>query len=138
MRLPLETVLRRGQIAIAAKRSRASINHRSLASSNTLNTNNSVSQVPMVVETGPYRGLIGTMYHIIFEEGSRGESRDELIKATGGAVALKRKPGSKSDNRRKGQGLEGLWRGWRVGMWGLVGVWGAAIVGGGSAKGGEF
>lgn len=36
---------------------------------------------------------------------------------------------------RKGQGVHGLWRGWRVGFWGLVGVWGAAALGGG---GGEF
>lgn len=31
---------------------------------------------------------------------------------------------------RKGQGIEGLYRGWRVGMWGLVGVWGASYIGG--------
>ena len=37
---------------------------------------------------------------------------------------------------RKGQGIRGLWRGWRVGFWGLVGVWGAAALGG--AGGGEF
>ncbi|KAI9807188.1 MAG: hypothetical protein M1825_005906 [Sarcosagium campestre] len=37
----------------------------------------------------------------------------------------------------EGQGVQGLIRGWRVGMWGLVGVWGAAALGGG-ATGGEF
>ena len=30
----------------------------------------------------------------------------------------------------------GLWRGWRVGFWGLVGVWGAAACGGGGGGGG--
>jgi fusion and transport protein UGO1 len=39
---------------------------------------------------------------------------------------------------KKGQGLEGLWRGWRVGMWGLVGVWGASAIGGSGNAGGEF
>ena len=32
--------------------------------------------------------------------------------------------------RRKGQGIEGLYRGCRVGMWGLIGVWGAGWMGG--------
>jgi len=44
----------------------------------------------------------------------------------------------KDSQRRKGQGVEGLFRGWRVGMWGLVGVWGAATLGGVGGKGGEF
>lgn len=36
-------------------------------------------------------------------------------------------------------GWEGLWRGWRVGFWGVLGVWGAAVVGPGEGKGrGEF
>ena len=30
----------------------------------------------------------------------------------------------------RGQGIEGLYRGWRVGMWGLVGAWGASFIGG--------
>lgn len=45
--------------------------------------------------------------------------------------------------KRKGQGVQGLYRGWRVGLWGLVGVWGTAFVGGmgGAAEasgGGKF
>lgn len=50
--------------------------------------------------------------------------------------------GDKADTRvrrRKGQGVEGLYRGWRVGMWGLVGIWGTGFLGGlsGAADGGE-
>jgi fusion and transport protein UGO1 len=88
------------------------------------------------VDIGPYKGLIGTMYHIVFEEGTKNESpaAEGLARATGTANAVKPQPSG--GRRRKGQGLGGLWRGWRIGVWGLVGVWGAAAIGGG--KGGEF
>ena len=35
-----------------------------------------------------------------------------------------------------GQGLPGLWRGWKVNWWGLVGLWAAGVLGGGGD--GEF
>ena len=90
------------------------------------------------MEIGPYRGLVGTIYHIVFEEGERG-GRADVVRGTGGAPALKvGAVGQGQQRRRKGQGLEGLWRGWRVGMWGLVGMWGATTLGGLGGKGGEF
>ena len=50
--------------------------------------------------------------------------------------------GSSSGNGNGSSGLLqsiGLWRGWRVGFWGLVGVWGAVACGGGSGGAGvEF
>lgn len=88
-----------------------------------------------VTEVGSYRGVVGTMWHIVSEEGERG-GRQELVSGTGGAPAVNATAVGKK--RRKGQGLEGLWRGWRVGVWGLVGVWGAAALGGVGSKGGEF
>lgn len=87
-----------------------------------------------VVEVGPYKGLIGTMRSIVNEEGERN------IKAApvkGVAASRLVKP-ARDPQRKKGQGLEGLWRGWRVGMWGLLGVWGAATLGSVGSKGGEF
>lgn len=118
VKLPIETVLRRGQMDVARSNSRG-------------------KEMQTIVEVGPYRGLFGTMHSIIYEEGERGPPA-ELVKGAvgvpkGGKVEQQRK-------RRKGQGFEGLWRGWRVGMWGLVGVWGAATWGGvgGGGKGGEF
>ena len=78
-----------------------------------------------MVELGPYKGVMGTMWSIVREEGT---SSQEIT------VGKSRK-GKKVE--RKGQGIEGLWRGWRVGMWGLVGVWGARAMGGGG-NGGEF
>jgi len=76
-----------------------------------------------MVEIGPYNGVVGTMWSIAREEG---------VSADPASVVKKGKRGE-----RRGQGVEGLWRGWRVGMWGLVGVWSAkAMAPGGS--GGEF
>ncbi len=40
------------------------------------------------------------------------------------------------EKRKKGQGMQGLWRGWRVGMWGLVGMWGANALGAGAGGNG--
>ncbi len=77
------------------------------------------------------------MLHIVYEEGERGGHTD-MVKGTGGAPALRVDNVGKDAQRRKGQGVEGLFRGWRVGMWGLVGVWGAATLGGVGGKGGEF
>ncbi|MCJ1228370.1 mitochondrial fusion and transport protein ugo1 [Toensbergia leucococca] len=115
LRLPLETVLRRGQINAVKSTSRG-------------------NELQTVVEVGSYRGLMGTMYSIIWEEGERGR-RAEIVRASGGAPAQKI---GNEGRRKKGQGLEGLYRGWRVGMWGLLGVWGAATLGGAGGKGGEF
>ena len=90
-----------------------------------------------VVEIGSYQGLMGTMLHIVNEEGERGGGA-ELSRGTAGAPALKAGKLGSGAQRKKGQGLEGLWRGWRVGLWGLIGVWGAATLGGVGSKGGEF
>ena len=32
--------------------------------------------------------------------------------------------------RQQGQGIQGLYRGWRMGMWGIAGMWGANVLGG--------
>ncbi|KAI9763932.1 MAG: mitochondrial fusion and transport protein ugo1 [Geoglossum simile] len=105
VRLPLETVLRRGQVDWVMRNERG---------------------IVTVVDVGAYRGVVGTMWEIVKEEGG-----DEDGKSS--AVAVRRR-------RRKGQGVEGLWRGWRVGMWGLVGMWGAAALGSthGAGQCGEF
>lgn len=106
IKLPLETVLRRGQISI--------LSSPHYTPQGTLDT---------IVDVGPYRGVVGTMWCIVREEG---ETK---------AIAAK---SGKAKAPTKGQGVEGLWRGWRVGMWGLVGVWGAATMGGLGGSGGEF
>lgn len=110
LKLPLETVLRRGQMAVLT-----SSQYRVQGG----------KEFEPVVEIGSYRGVMGTMWSIVMEEGT---SSQEVTVGTKKKVKMV---------KRKGQGIEGLWRGWRVGMWGLVGVWGARAMGGGSS-GGEF
>ncbi|KAL8697258.1 MAG: hypothetical protein Q9201_007210 [Fulgogasparrea decipioides] len=115
VKLPIETVLRRGQVHVAQSAAKG-------------------REVQTVVEVGPYKGLIGTMRSIIYEEGEKNIKSDPSKAA---AAARAGRP-VREPQRRKGQGVEGLWRGWRVGMWGLIGVWGATALGGVASKGGEF
>ncbi|KAL8902482.1 MAG: hypothetical protein Q9207_004680 [Kuettlingeria erythrocarpa] len=115
VKLPLETILRRGQLQVAQSTSRG-------------------AGVQTVVEIGPYKGLIGTMRSIVYEEGER-SLKPDLDKAN---TAARTGRTVRYSQQRKGQGWEGLWRGWRVGMWGLIGVWGSATLGGVGSKGGEF
>ena len=118
-RLPLETVLRRGQMAV-------------LSSPQYAEAVDYDHAMPTVVPPGPYRGVFRTMYAIVAEEGSR----------TGSAKAPPRKSRKKGKHpaaepgSRRGQGLQGLWRGWKVSWWGLVGLWTASLVGAGGE--GEF
>lgn len=92
------------------------------------------AQLEAIVPPGKYDGVFGTMYTIVNEEGSKA-----LPPATLGAsrpAAKKGKAKIAETVYRRGQGVEGLWRGWKVSWWGLVGLWGAAVVGGGGD--GEF
>lgn len=61
------------------------------------------------------------MWSIMKEEGSSVSKKEKAA-----ATAMGRAP----KRAQRGQGFEGLYRGWRVGMWGLVGVWGASFIGG--------
>lgn len=140
LRLPIETVLRRGQIAVVTSAPSTHPSSFSRSSTSSFTTDATYTNVQTSVEVGPYKGLFGTIYHIVFEEGSRGEPEPPLVKGKGGAPAVRAAATAKAKGgkRKKGQGVGGLFRGWRVGMWGLVGVWGAATLGGVGAKGGEF
>ena len=111
LKLPLETVLRRGQMSVLAS---------------TLYRLGSGNHYEPMVPIGPFKGTMGTMWSIVKDEGT---SSHEVT------VGTKKKA---KTVERKGQGIGGLWRGWRVGMWGLVGVWGARAMGGGGSSGGEF
>ncbi|KAL5408141.1 hypothetical protein PMIN03_006744 [Paraphaeosphaeria minitans] len=138
VRLPLETVLRRGQVAVLQdhENDRLAAEYRHVPDSRALKSplygldeDASVRCFHTVVEPGPYRGVLGTMWFIV---------RDEGMQVVGPGAANGKAPAASFSARtriRKGQGVQGLWRGWRVGFWGLVGVWGASAMGGG---GGEF
>lgn len=120
VKLPIETVLRRGQMAVLSSQDYI----RALSGrEQTLET---------VVPIGRYNGVLGTMYHITSEEGSR----ENTVAATAAGKKGKGKARTTQPAQVKGQGLEGLWRGWKVNWWGLVGLWVAGVVGNGGE--GEF
>jgi fusion and transport protein UGO1 len=150
VRLPLETVLRRGQVAVLQdnenRRLAAEYRQPPQPSSSSYFDNYSLSpeqpvlKKPLedaslrrfhtIVEPGPYKGLIGTLWFVVREEGITTIGPSQAKAASAQKMGFQRPV-----RTRKGQGVHGLWRGWRVGVWGLVGIWGAAAMGGG---GGEF
>lgn len=118
-KLPIETSLRRGQMAVLSGQQYI----RALGSKE--------QKMETIVPIGRYNGVFGTMYHIISEEGTR-----EIPTKPAAGKKGKAKPRSLQPTHWKGQGLEGLWRGWKVNWWGLVGLWTASVVGTGGE--GEF
>lgn len=164
LRLPLETVLRRCQANLALKTpspaTRSSVHpqggshklhdhpHRQPARSAS-----APQPADTIIAIGPYKGIAGTIWSIMCEEGEREQaaasSATQRTTATSlSSIALHSGPSSQHNHhrhparnasvpaharakrRKAGQGIHGLWRGWRVGMWGLVGMWGASALGG--------
>ncbi|KAJ5992636.1 hypothetical protein N7451_008360 [Penicillium sp. IBT 35674x] len=124
VKFPLETVLRRAQIATYT-----SISLRQKSSGGSINAASiDAADVETIVPTPrTYRGIIGTMWHIVHEEGvSTSPSDAERARTVLG------KPVSQKEvqKRQQGQGIQGLYRGWRMGMWGIAGMWGANVLGG--------
>ncbi|KAF7558036.1 hypothetical protein G7046_g5904 [Stylonectria norvegica] len=112
VKLPIETVLRRGQVSVLSSQNYV----RALAGPD--------QKFDTIVPAGRYDGAFGTMYHIVKEEGQR-ELPSKLTVAKRGKAKGKAVP----PTYKKGQGLDGLWRGWKVNWWGLVGLWTASVVG---------
>lgn len=135
----METVLRRGQVATLQdhENKRLSSEYRTLPTHSKSpvygmeESDLSIRSFKTIVEPGPYKGVLGTMWYMAREEGVTviGPSLSK-------AASAKQMGFARPTRTRKGQGVHGLWRGWRVGVWGLVGIWGAAALGGGG--GGEF
>ncbi|KAL2269011.1 hypothetical protein VTJ83DRAFT_3857 [Remersonia thermophila] len=180
VKLPLETVLRRGQAAVLASpeyaraiegaaapsKQQQKPQHRprhggrrypfdsdeeeSAEASAEEAEADKAPQLETIVPLGRYRGLFGTMYSIVNEEGSHAVPHPPRAAApakTAGSSAGRKGKGAGADRGadragvaetvyRRGQGWDGLWRGWKVSWWGLVGLWAAGVVGGGGD--GEF
>ncbi|KAK1141954.1 hypothetical protein N8T08_008277 [Aspergillus melleus] len=136
VRFPLETVLRRAQIATFTSPSLQQQVAGGLASPSAATS--AAQEVETIVPTPQtYRGVVGTMWGIVYEEGTQTPSEVEQARA-----ALK-KPAAL--RKRQGQGIQGLYRGWRIGMWGIAGIWGASLLGNAGAgdeemltSGGQF
>lgn len=134
VRFPLETVLRRAQIASYTSPSlrlqnagfprRASSGLSPSTPSSPADFSSSASpEIQTIVPTPQtYRGIVGTMWGIVYEEGTSGPALESER-----ARDLLKKP--LPQKRRQGQGLHGLYRGWRIGMWGIAGIWGAGVLG---------
>lgn len=120
IKLPLETVLRRGQMAVLSSQEFV----RALGGKE--------PKLDTIVPIGRYAGVLGTMYHITTEEGTR----QIAPKPTAAKKGKGKGKATSLPTIKKGQGLEGLWRGWKVNWWGLVGLWTASMVGNGGE--GEF
>ena len=134
IRLPLETVLRRGHIAVLAS-SMTQESSKTAASILPLHSSTSSQRFRTIVPVGPYKGIVGSIYHIIYEEGQRIPAPLPHPLSTPSS-----RGGKAADSRlmkpRRGQGPSGLWRGYKVGLAGVFGAWTALGIGGQS--GGEF
>ena len=132
VKLPLETVLRRGQVAVLSSQAYVRALHVPSAKEKKLISDG--TELETIVPPGYYKGVVGTMYMIVNEEGSH------VVPArqTKSPAAKKGKGRSTVSETvyRRGQGLDGLWRGWKVNWWGLVGLWAAGVIGRGGD--GEF
>ncbi|KAJ9134352.1 hypothetical protein NKR23_g10220 [Pleurostoma richardsiae] len=137
VKLPIETVLRRGQVAVLSEPAyvRAVEQTTTASAAKGGKVREDKSALETIVPAGKYDGVFRTMYTITKEEGSRlvptataGKTRNSMAKKGKAKVA--------ETVYLRGQGLEGLWRGWKVNWWGLVGLWTAGMVSGGGD--GEF
>lgn len=134
--LPFETTLRRGQIDYAAQtesQERAVTRPQSRGRRGEPEEFAEEAYLPTVVNVGKYGGIMSTVYGIIWEEGETVHHKPHGIQGEPGPEV-----GQQGHTIRRGQGVQGLWRGWRVGMWGIVGVWAAAALNQANSKGGEF
>ncbi|KAH8890069.1 mitochondrial carrier [Thozetella sp. PMI_491] len=127
VKLPLETVLRRGQVAVLSSTSYLRALHVPSPKGKRLSEG---TELETVVPPGSYNGVVGTMYAIVNEEGSHAVAKEKA------PVGKKAKAKVAETVYRRGQGPDGLWRGWKVSWWGLVGLWAAGVLGGGGD--GEF
>lgn len=134
IKLPLETVLRRGQVAVLSTPEHlAALEPATPAAGKRLGG----EQLETIVPVGGYSGVFSTMYSIVYEEGSHVVKPAPSTAAAKRAAARRGKPATVSEAvYTRGQGLDGLWRGWKVSAWGLVGLWSTALLAGGGD--GEF
>ncbi|KAK4230417.1 mitochondrial carrier domain-containing protein [Podospora fimiseda] len=137
IKLPLETVLRRGQVAVLSSPEYVQALVGGAAPKSKKQQPAEEMTLETIVPIGKYNGVFGTMYTIVNEEGSHAvppsaaEMRSKARKAGGNKAT-----GIAETVYRRGQGPSGLWRGWKVSWWGLVGLWTAGVLGGGGD--GEF
>ncbi|KAK4191259.1 mitochondrial carrier domain-containing protein [Podospora australis] len=139
LKLPLETVLRRGQVAVLSSPEYV----QALEIPQPGKGKKVDDKLETIVPVGEYHGVFGTMYTIVNEEGSHAVpataaqvNRQAAAAARRGRQQQQQQPSVSETVYKRGQGINGLWRGWTVSWWGLVGLWTAGVLGGGGD--GEF
>lgn len=161
LKLPLETVLRRGQVSVLSSEPYVSaLEGNSPAAARAARARKAnagavvaVGELPpataapeggleTIVPVGRFNGVFGTMYRIVKDEGSHAVAKPAAASSSS-KTPRKGRSGSATPTAsvsetvyRRGQGMDGLWRGWKVSWWGLVGLWAAGVLGGGGD--GEF
>ncbi|EHA51998.1 hypothetical protein MGG_16725 [Pyricularia oryzae 70-15] len=133
VKLPLETVLRRGQASVLSSPEYIQAIEPTKAKG-IIGT--SSAGLESIIPCGKYDGVLGTMRHIVYHEGTRPVPMAAPPPKSKASSKKGKTPKLVETTFVKGQGMEGLWRGWKVSWWGLVGLWTAGVVGGGGD--GEF
>ncbi|KAL4915615.1 mitochondrial carrier domain-containing protein [Aspergillus aurantiobrunneus] len=124
VRFPLETVLRRAQIATFTSPSIRQ-NCAGPLRPTAADAAAQAADVETIVPTPQtYRGIIGTMWGIVYEEGAQPPPEAQRAQELLGKPVPHRK--------RQGQGIYGLYRGWRIGMWGVAGSLGLSLLANGA------
>lgn len=135
VRVPLETVLRRAQIATftspALRQPGVTYSAPSIQSPTSSGPSTNTPLPTIVPSPQSYRGIIGTMWNIIYEEGTNPTPTDldTVEQVLGHPPQVGRQRSRQIQKRRKGQGIQGLYRSWRLEMWGVVGLWGSSFLG---------
>ncbi|KAL4788456.1 hypothetical protein BJX76DRAFT_116343 [Aspergillus varians] len=120
IRFPLETVLRRAQVATFTS---PSIRQSCAGPLRPIGADAAAqaAEVETIVPTPQtYRGVISTMWGIVYEEGAQPSPEAQRAQELLGKPVPHRK--------RQGQGIQGLYRGWRIGMWGVAGNLGLSLL----------
>lgn len=150
VKLPLETILRRGQAAVLSTPQYVqaldwSSQQQPGKGKKLQPQGREIMELDTIVPLGQYNGVFGTLYAIVNEEGSHAvstsaadarKSRAAAAAARRGKLTMGATTSVSEAVYRRGQGINGLWRGWKVSWWGLVGLWTAGVLGGGGD--GEF
>ncbi|KNG88710.1 hypothetical protein ANOM_002741 [Aspergillus nomiae NRRL 13137] len=110
VRFPLETVLRRAQIATFTSPSLRQQPTSRLPSAKPSEAVSAAPEIETIVRHPVHIGVLSERCGALFDK----------------PLALR---------KRQGQGIHGLYRGWRIGMWGIAGIWGASFLGSPGAVG---
>ncbi|KAK3897330.1 mitochondrial fusion and transport protein ugo1, partial [Staphylotrichum tortipilum] len=122
LKLPLETVLRRGQVALLSTAEYVRALERQpqpQIKGRRLEEPPAPTEMQTIVPVGRYNGVVGTLVAIVNEEGSHAVEEEGAKKKKRAAMGRGTKAVAAAQANvaetvyRRGQGMDGLWRGWK-------------------------